>query len=351
MQGVKRFLIGFFGILILGCSTEYNVLESVESISLVTDKSVKISGETIFFTVTTNGGNDVTDIANIYVNGSLVEGGSFTPTTLGDFEAKAEYLGVWSSLITFRFHDGSETNYLKRVLVEDYTGTWCGNCPRVSFAIERVFEQTTNAVAVGIHRSSSNPADANYDPYNFDSSELEAILNMSGYPKALLNRMTRWTPLEQNNITQVINFTQGANPKLGLAMDVELVNQQLQIEVKTQFSQNFSNLRLVVYVLENGLIYDQENYTTYFGGTNPIPNFRHDHVLRACLTPLLGEPIAENQTQVGQTFTRNFNVSLPANISDPSKIEIVAFITNGGDHKAINVRKALPGDQQDFETL
>lgn len=348
---MKRILIGFLGILVLGCSPEYNILESIESISLVTDKSVKISGETIVFTVTTNSGNDITELANIYVNGNLIEGGNFSPTTLGNFEAKAEYLGVWSTPITFRFHDGSETNYLKRVLVEDYTGTWCGNCPRVSFALKRLFEQTSNAVAVGIHRVSSNPADANYDPFNFDTSELEAVVNISGYPRALLNRMTRWTPLEQNNITQVINLTQGVNPKLGLAMSVVQINEQLQVQVKTQFSQNFSNLRLVVYVLENGLIYDQENYTTFFGGTNPIPNFVHDHVLRACLTPLMGEPIAENQSQVGQTFTRNFNVPLPANISDPSKIEIVAFITNGNDHKTINVRKAIPGEQQDFETL
>lgn len=351
MHRISKLLWGIIAVVLVACSPDYKILESVESIGLVTDKSVKIAGETIYFTVTTNSGNDITEEANIYVNGSLIESGSFTPTTLGDFEAKAEYLGVWSSAITFRFHDGSETNYLKRVLVEDYTGTWCGNCPRVSFAIERVFEQTSNAVAVGIHRSSSNPADANYDPYNFDSSELEAILNMSGYPKALLNRMTRWSPLEQNNVTQVINFTQGANPKLGLAMDVIVVNQNLQLEVRTQFSQNFSNLRLVVYVLENGLIYDQENYTTFFGGTNPIPNFTHEHVLRACLTPLMGEPIPSSSTQVGQTFTRSFNVPLPANISNTSKMEVVAFITNGSDHKAINVRKAVPGDSQDFETL
>jgi len=351
MLGIKKYFLGLAAIMAVACSTDYKVLESIESISLVTDKSVKISGETIFFTVTTNGGNDITEEANIYVNGALIEGGSFTPNSLGDFEAKAEYLGVWSSEITFRFHDGSETNYLKRVLIEDYTGTWCGNCPRVSFAIEKVFEQTSNAVAVGIHRSSSNPADANYDPYNFDSSELEAILNMSGYPKALLNRMTRWLPLEQNNVTQVINFTQGANPKLGIAMDVAIVNQNLQIDVRTQFSQNFSDLRLVVYVLENGLIYDQENYTNFFGGTNPIPNFVHDHVLKACLTPLMGETIPSNSSQVGQTFTRNFDVPLPANISNTSKIEVVAFITNGSDHKALNVRKAVPGANQDFEVL
>ena len=334
----------------ISCSSDYTILDPVESISLTADSSVKVIGETITFTVTTNAGTDITEEATIFVNNTLIEGNTFIGSETGDLTIKAAYLGVESEPITIRFHDGSEINFVKRVLIEDYTGTWCGNCPRVNHAVELARAQTDKIVTVGIHRSSSNPADANYDPYNYDTSALEAILNMSGYPKALLNRMTRWQPLEQNNITQVINLTQGENPKLGLAMNVSIVGSTLNLETKVKFSKDFSNLKLVVYVLENGLIYDQVNYTNFYTGPGTISNFEHDHVLKACLTPLLGEEIANTNTNVGQTYTKSFSVPVPSNIANLNNIEFVAFVVDE-NNKAINVRKASAGDNQDFEEL
>lgn len=334
----------------ISCSTDYKILDSVESISLIADKSIKTVGESITFTVFTNNGTNITEEAIIYVNDTAIEENTFTTMEVGDYIVYADYLGVISSPVSIRFHDGSETNYVKRVLIEDYTGTWCGNCTRVLNAIELVKAQTDNIVLVGIHRSSSNPSDANYDPYNFDSSALEDHLNMSGYPKALLNRMTRWTPLEQNNIPQVINLTQGENPKLGIAMNVETSGNIINLDVNVKFSKDFSNLKLVVYVLENGLIYDQENYSsTLFGGVNPVQNLLHNHVLRACLTPLFGEPINGN-TNLGQTFTKSFSVPIPSNVANPNNIEFVAFVTDE-NHKTINSRKADLGENQDFEEL
>jgi len=346
---------GLFGVIIalfsiFSCSSDYTILDPVESISLTADSSVKVIGETITFSVTTNAGNNITDDATIFVNGSEIDGYSITGEQIGDLTIQAKYLGVESSPLTVRFHDGSEINFVKRVLIEDYTGTWCGNCPRVNHAVELARAQTDKIVTIGIHRSSSNPADANYDPYNFDTSELEAVINMSGYPKALLNRMTRWQPLEQNNITQVINLTQGENPKLGLAMDVSIVGNTVNLETKVKFSKDFSNLKLVVYVLENGLIYDQVNYTNFYTGPGTISNFQHDHVLKACLTPLMGEEIANSNTAVGQTFTKSFSVPVPANISNVNNIEFVAFIVDE-NNKTINVRKASAGENQDFEEL
>ena len=341
--GILLIIFSFFS-----CSTDYKILESVESIGLTTDNSIKVIGETITFTITTNSGEIITEDATILVNNTPIDGNTFTSTEIGTFTVQAKYYSVLSEPISVRFHDGSEINFVKRVLIEDYTGTWCGNCPRVSHAIELARAQSEFIVPVGIHRSSSNPADAAYDPYNFDSSALEAVLNMSGYPKALLNRMTRWQPLEQNNITQVINLTQGDNPKLGLSMSNQVTTTNITLDVNIKFSQDFENLKLVVYVLENGLIYDQVNYTPFYGGLPYITNFEHEHVLKSCLTPLFGEPIASEETKVGNTYTKSFSIPIPSNIANSNNIEFVAFVT-GDDNKAINVRKANRNENQEFE--
>jgi thiol-disulfide isomerase/thioredoxin len=338
--------------LMVSCSEDYTIKESIESISLSTSASSKTIGETMLLTVSTNSGLDVTNDATFYVDNVAIDGNSFTSNEIGIYTIKANYFGVESQSITVNFHDGSEINFVKRVLIEDYTGTWCGYCPRVAFAIERVAEQTPNSVPVAIHRSSSNPADANYDPFNYDTSQLELLPQIpAGYPKGLLNRIVRWSPLEQNNIPQVLALTQGENPKLGLAMNASVANNTINLEVKAKFSNTFENLSLVVYILENDLFYDQVNYTSNMYGTgniSPLVNFEHNHVLRLCVTNLMGDPIPSSETSVGAVFTKQFSVQMPPNVDNSANIEFVAFIVNASN-RAINVRRAYPADNQEFE--
>lgn len=348
---MKRFILlfSFISLALTSCTSDYTILESIDSIILTVDSSVKQTGETVTFTVTNSDNEDLTELVDIYVNGEVIEGNTFTSETIGNFEVKAVYSGIESDPLTIYFHDGTEINFVKRVLIEDYTGTWCGFCPRVAHAIELVKAQTDKAVAVAIHRPTSNPASLNYDPYNYDASELEALLDAAGYPKGYLNRMTLWTVPEPNNIAQAINLTQGVNPKLGLALSPVVDNGNISIDVSVKFGKDFNNIRLVVYVLENGLVYEQHNYTEYYGGESVIEEFDHHHVLRACLTPILGEYIT-GETTIANTYTKTFNVAVPANVENAANLEFVAFVVDENNN-AINVRKANPGESQVFEEL
>lgn len=348
---MKRFSFLFFSVIALiftSCSSDYVVLDSIESPILTVDFSSKIIGQPVNFTVKNNDGEDITTLSTIYVDGLAIEGYTFTSETIGSFEVTADYLGINSQPLTITFHDGSEINFTKRLLIEDYTGTWCGYCPRVAHAIELVKAQTDKVVAVGIHRASLNPTSANYDPYTYDSSSLEDMLGAAGYPKGYLNRFTKWQALETNNIAQAVNLTQGENPKLGLAMSSTIENGTINLDVKVKFGKDFSNLKLVVYVLENGLIHEQHNYTEYYEGVDVIEHFIHDHVLRECITPLLGESIDASQSYLANTYTRTFSIPVPATVENAANLEFVAFVTNEGNH-ALNVRKATLEENQEFE--
>jgi hypothetical protein len=350
MKKLLFFLLSAAGLIAIGCSTDYEILKSTESIILTADSSTRTVGETITFTVTSNSGTDLTSEAVIMVNGAPITGNTFTSASVGNFQAKATHEGTESQPIEVRFHDGSETNFVKRVLIEDYTGTWCGYCPRVAYGIELAKQQSDKIVAVAIHRPSSVPTSSVYDPYNFDASELEAVLDANGYPKGFLNRMIQWDYPEPDNIAQVIALTQGENPKLGLAMSSTVSGGNISMEVNAKFASDFSNLKLVVYVLENGLIYDQHNYTEYYNGEDIIVDYEHNHVLRATLTNILGDAISNAETATGNTYTRTFNVPVPANVANAANIEFVAFIVDENG-KALNVRQAEPGETQEFEEL
>lgn len=233
--------------------------------------------------------------------------------------------------------------FKKNVLIEDYTGTWCGNCTRVSHAIDLVNAKTDKTVVVAIHTGN--------DPYNFVGiAPLKNLIlpnTQLALPVSRLNRMIIWTVPETINVKQAVDLT-GNNSGLGLAMNSKIENGTLKLDVKINFAQaDYSNLKLVVYLLEDKLIYEQKNYTDYYNAVTPIPNFEHNHVLRNSLTNILGDSILEN-IAVNQVITKNFNLPVPSNIAIQKNISFVAFVI-GQDNKAINVRASKINENQVFQ--
>lgn len=234
--------------------------------------------------------------------------------------------------------------YKKRVLIEDYTGTWCGNCPRVAYAIEQAMVQSDKVVPVAIHNG--------FDPYDFAGiAPLKDLISPNDalqLPQSRLNRTSTWTFPEPIYLSEAFNLT-GNNCGVGLAMNSTVTNGTIDLTVKLRFAQDYSNIKLVVLVLESGLIHNQTNYTNYFGpGTTPtIANYEHNHVLRVPLTDIMGDPLT-GSTTVGQTITRNFNLAVPSIISNPNNMSFVAFLVDE-NNAAINVRAAEPNENQVFE--
>lgn len=336
-----------FLISLQSCTEQYFTEEGISGIFVQTDSSSKIIGQELIIRVTTQSGEDITDLAVITANEEVLSTPVFSTAEVGIVKLKAVYKNIESELVEVEYHDGSQTNFKKNVLIEDYTGTWCGWCPRVSHAMKLLSEQTDAAIFVAIHRA---PAGLQ-DPFIYDNAdELEQLINTPGYPKGFINRLTQWDFPEPDNVGQAVAFTQGANPKLGLRMRSEVVGESISLDVESYFANDFENLKLVVYLIESGLVYPQINYTSYYGGVNPIENYVHDYTLRKTITNILGDNVPTAYTQRGLEFSRNFTFSIPENIEDLSQVGFVAFLTDE-EGNVVNVRRASLGENQEFQLL
>ena len=333
--------------LFISCSKEENNNggSTIQSITITANPTEAYVGDNIQFTVKGNNNVDVTGTAVIYVNASPIVNNFFTTTAAGTLSVYAVYqvsstVSLTSPTIQIPVTQG--INFNKRVLVEDYTGTWCQYCPRVSYSISQVRAQTNDAVVVAIHRGAS-------DPYNFSAaSVLESMIGLTGYPTAMLNRKTDWTYPENNNVNQVVNLTSGTNPRIGLAMtnSVNSANGNVTVQVNVKFGKNFSGLKLVVYALEDNLLYNQTNSTSFYGGVNPIVGFNHKDVLRAFLTTnILGDDIP-GATTVNGVYTRSFVYNLGG--AQAANIHFAAFVVDSAGN-ALNSRDALANETQTFE--
>lgn len=231
--------------------------------------------------------------------------------------------------------------FKKNVLIEDYTGTWCGNCTRVSYSIKKVFEKTDKAVVVAIHNGN--------DPYHFEGFEPLKDLVSPNYPLALpisrLNRTTVWSAPEYSSIQQVVDLTSN-NATLGLAIQSEMVGNNIDLNVNMKFNEDFSDLKLVVYLLENKLIYEQRNYTNFYDAINPIPNYEHNDVLRKAVSNIMGDSVTG--TTKNGNITKKYSFQIPSNVSNKNNLSIVAFLVNSKNY-ALNARAAIVNEKQEFQ--
>lgn len=163
----------------------------------------------------------------------------------------------------------------------------------------------------------------------------------------MLNRTTTWAYPEPSNVNQALNLTSGANPRVGLAFENSIVGNVATVTVKTKYGADFTGLKLVVYALEDNLIYNQANYTSYFGGASTITGFRHDHVARAVLTStILGDAIT-GSTNITEESTRTFTYTIPANVN-AANLHFTAVVV-GSNNAALNSRSASTTANQTFE--
>lgn len=333
-------------------SITINVNVPLTNITLSANSASYFLGEDVVFSVTGNNGVNLNNQATIsMVGGNDLTGNVYTTTYEGTIGFTATFEGLTSPVYEITVLP-APTKFEQNVLIEDYTGTWCGWCPRISHAIELVEQQTTNAVIAAIHRGNSDPGSAYYDPYNFSAGVLEDLIGLQGYPTGMLNRTTEWNYPEPNNVSQVINLTSG-QADVGLALSPSLNGSTMNIEVRVKFGGQFSasSAKLVVYILEDNLIFDQVNYTSYYGGGAIISNFEHHNVVRAALTNLLGDQIPASEFSADNIYEASYTVAIPSNISVQQNMSVAAFVINGNTNAVLNVRGANFGDTQTFEEL
>lgn len=331
----------------VGCNEKYETITGTSNVFATHNNSTRTVGQDTYIRVFTEEGLEVTEESMIYVNDELISGNTFTSNEVGFFEVKAVYANLEAPKLIVEYQSIGEKNYRKRVLIEDYTGTWCGWCPRVSHAMKLVKNISDDVEFIAIHRAPTGTA----DPYNYtNANELEAMINTPGYPKGFINRIHQWRFPEPFNIQQVLEFTQGPNPKLGIAINSSINNNNLSIEVKVDFAQDFENLKLVVQLLENNLIYPQVNYTDYYGGINPIQDYTHNYTLKHTITDILGDEIPSSESKSGTTWSLNSNLTTPIAIEDINGLDFIAFVVNQ-ENEVVNVRLSKLGEIQDFEYL
>ncbi len=219
------------------------------------------------------------------------------------------------------------------VLLEEFTGKGCTNCPKGSREIENLLTLfPDNLVAVSLHAGFfANPAFFPLGEYDLRTDEGEELIDYLGspigYPSGVVNRtlfngeMQLGANAWASAISQYIQTPPAVD--LSIIKDYNEATRELIVTVNGIGKEVVTgNINLSIMLTESGIVDAQDDQEA--GGI--VLDYVHKHVLRDMMTPASGELIVTN-ISVGQTISQTYSITL-----DPSwvanNMEIVAFVTN-----------------------
>jgi Thiol-disulfide isomerase and thioredoxins len=118
--------------------------------------------ETVTFTAKDQSNNDVTSSCQFYVGNVQLSSNTWFTSTAGTYAIKAVRSGVESQSGSLTVSDPGPSPFSQKILIEDFTGTWCGHCPRVGLPLEAYASSHPNAFVISNHGPSN-------DPYTFSN--------------------------------------------------------------------------------------------------------------------------------------------------------------------------------------
>lgn len=346
--------------LAVGCSKEIKVPDSGNEGAKDETKSISVSlvgatnlvvGNEASFVVKNDKGIDINSLSKIFVAGQEITGGKYTPEKEGKVEVYATYKNFTSPKITLDVKakgggTGGEVKgtYLPKVVVHDFTGTWCGYCAGAILEIEELHKKyPKNVISVGVHTGGSGP---NRDG-SFDYDKYKTFGTGNENPVIWINHQTFGAQFEEI----VSEFIQ-AKKLLGLAINYDLKNDKVTVSV--QYDKVTKNNKIVVFLVEDKLLAAQANYddknknSLGYGKGNPIANFEHNAVLRTALTAPMGDKIPDADV-IDNLYTSEYSLKgKKGKVVNINNTRIVAFVVDNHG-TVVNAQVAKVNEDKGFD--
>jgi hypothetical protein len=235
--------------------------------------------------------------------------------------------------------EAAVANQQRQVLIEEFTGVRCVNCPAGTEAIENLIGiHGEQLIAISIHSGFFSPP-YNESLYDFRTQDGESILSFLGapfgYPSAVVNRKLfsgeddLQLPLSQwaNTVEQELALPPAVKIAIQKNYNTETRDLEVQVSLFVETDLTEQDVRLNVAITEEGVV----DYQLTPDGLKA--DYTHKHVFRDLLTTVNGNPFVETPEE-GAVFCQSLTGSISEDW-DESKCEIIAFVTVAGDSKDV----------------
>lgn len=211
----------------------------------------------------------------------------------------------------------------RQVLLEEFTGHLCVNCPEAAKLAHELAEELDHKLIIyTVHAGNfAEPVPGTVFESDFRCDESEELYNNFGIfanPLALIDRV------DYNGLRQIFkdDWTTVVNQQMALPNEVNLKLSNtwypdlevVVIDVETEFvSATDDNYKLVVYIVEDNIVSPQLNNDPEIGG-DTLYNYVHRNLLRDAVNSSYGEFLGEaGQVVTGETYQKQYTYPINEN--------------------------------------
>ena len=235
----------------------------------------------------------------------------------------------------------------KNVILEEFTGVRCSNCPAGHAVAQSIITNNPGrAFAVSYHPYNSSyttpyPGNPDFRRHFPDALYTIPYCGSSRFmPSAFINRRI-WPDGERiqsrNKWVQYSNtiMSESSPVNIGLTSNYNSTTKELNITVEVYYTAHVSDINSINVILtESGLVAQQAGGST---------NYIHNHIFREVFTAQWGDTITESTT-LGSYFTWEYIFDNTTTAYDMSNCEIIAFIVNLNNDEDISGAGAIVGE-------
>lgn len=232
------------------------------------------------------------------------------------------------------------TSAPRTVLLEEFTGAWCGSCINGPVVMDEIHElYPDNVVMVSIHKS---------DAMEFNDG-ITSGFNTPYWPSGMIDRTLKpgdeWEfklDWEWQDVVEE-HFTRYTPAEVSMEHTYNPETRELTMTLTADYVDLASgDMRFITMVVEDSLVgegegWDQVNYYNeipghpYYGAGNPVIGFVHNHVLRAVPSGAFGNSgVIPAQVSVSDSYSETISYTLPDGFNE-SKISLIGFLAYYGD--------------------
>ena len=235
----------------------------------------------------------------------------------------------------------------RRVLLEDYTGHTCNNCPgaaAVAQALHDIYQD--ELILVGVHVNNfaaphfppqtsyltdfRTPAGNAYS-LQFDVAFQPAgLISRKEFGNFLLQSEGAWS----SDVAEIIG--EPADMDVQFAdFSFNAATNTVETTIKTIVLNPVNGDHfLTVFLTEDHVI----DWQTDSDVSPPdVPDYDHRHVLRDNLNGTWGEGVISGSALSGDTITRTYTYHLSSNVLEPNKCALVAFVARTDNYEVMQV--------------
>ena len=227
----------------------------------------------------------------------------------------------------------------RAVLIEDFTGQKCTNCPFAAIELEKIVEQygEDHVVAVAIHSGLGmkyNPAAKYQGLMNDQGSEYYSAWGSPAQPAGMVNRSSQ--PLAYTEWGKNVRAEIEKSAPLSLSVEnaYNEADRTLAISVKALGTDGNTDGKLQVWLIEDNIVSLQDMPKELGGGRNY--EYVHKHVFRANVTAdIWGDALSVKE---GEKTAKSYNYTIPE-LWNAENVSVVAFVTDANNRNVKQVIK------------